>query len=149
MKTVDRKLRRDQTGCLIQNWSLQEFQISIPSFGFVLPVAALPSAANIPHLIKLWQNKILRFLWNDTQFCSLYSYTQIGESMKQGLQDETRAQRQGDFTDNFNTFYFCDLLIASTHTHTHGSPEICVPLQLAGDSGTKIGKRTALLGCKI
>jgi hypothetical protein len=83
---------------------------------------------------------------NDTQFCSLESYTQIGESMKKGLQDETRAQRQGDFTDNFNTFYF---LRSADSLHKLGSREICVPLQLAGDSGTKIGKRTALLGCKI
>ncbi len=79
-------------------------------------------AANIPHQIKLWQKKILRifwidtqFHWTDTQFCSPYSYTQVGESVKQGLQDETRAQRQGDFTNNFNTFYFCDLLVAYSH----------------------------------
>jgi hypothetical protein len=60
MKTVHSKLRRDQTACLIQIWSLQGFEFSTPSFGFVLPVAALTSAANIPHQIKLWQNKTLR-----------------------------------------------------------------------------------------
>jgi hypothetical protein len=115
-------------------------------------VAALTSAANIPHQIKLWQNKTLRIFWTDTQFhwmipsfahftatLKLMKAWNWDYRMKLGLKDRVTLRI------TFNTLYLCDLLIA----YTLGSPEICVPLQLAGDSGTKIGKRTALLGCKI
>ncbi len=58
------------------------------------------------HKIKPFQNKILQIFWTDTQFHEMapnfaHFTATLKLDMKQGLEGQTRAQRQGDSMDNF------------------------------------------------
>ncbi len=74
---------------------------------FTPSLGCLPSAAtHILHKIKSCPNKILQIEWTDIQFHSTVpNITQfmatIKPGMKQGLQEQIRVQREGDFKENF------------------------------------------------
>jgi hypothetical protein len=56
--------------------------------------------------MKQRQNNILQIFWTDAHFMKWYPISLTLQTltlgMKKGLEGQTRAQRQGDFTDNSN-----------------------------------------------
>jgi hypothetical protein len=64
------------------------------------------TATHILHTIKSCPNKIRQIGWTDIQFhLTVPNIAQfmatIKPGLKQGLQDQIRVQREGDFKDNF------------------------------------------------
>ncbi len=77
-----------------------------PQTSFTPSLGCLPSAAtHILHKLESCPNKILQIEWTDIQFHApvpniAQFMATIKPGMKQGLHDQIRVQREGDFKEN-------------------------------------------------